>query len=229
MIPTAAIVGIVLCGGRSRRMGQDKNFVTWNGTTLLQHVVTAMEQVCTHLVLIKADLKQALPTLETKLPLRMLVDEDPHAGPAAALRVGFEEVRRSISDHQAQEVVGTTGSSKNVPVVLLVGNDSPLLQPALLRYLVERLRSQEECDAVVPCLGTPPRDCFPLHAAYRLETSESLVLYHEQGERSLKGWLDRLRVDWVSETDLRLSDPDLGSLVNLNCPADIQGLRSYNQ
>ncbi|MDP1564491.1 MAG: molybdenum cofactor guanylyltransferase [Pirellulaceae bacterium] len=221
------VIGIVLCGGRSSRMGQDKNLVTWGGQTFLQQVVTALEQVCSALVLIKSDLDQVLPDLDVKVPTHVLVDDVRHDGPASSVRVGLEYVRDLwVQNTAACSDLNASGKSESAPLVLLTGNDSPLLQSALLRFLLDRLRSDETFDAVVPCRSPSPHDCFPLCAAYRLKSLEELLTYLGEGGRSLKGWLSGLRVDWVSEASLRVYDPDLRSLINLNSPQDLEEARA---
>jgi molybdenum cofactor guanylyltransferase len=225
------VVGVVLCGGRSSRMGRDKNFVSWAGRPLLQHVLRAMEQVCSEIILVQADFAQPLPVLELKVPMQRLVDETPGAGPAASALVGFEHLRRLRGLEPMASSVGRVGSAPHdSPTVLLTGNDSPLLRPILLRYLIQRLRADNQIDAVVPRsgvsggLGQPPTNRFPLCAAYRLRSADILSSYIQEGGRSLKGWLDRLRVDEVPEGDLRTHDPELVSLINLNTLQDLSEL-----
>lgn len=208
-------------------MGQDKNLVTWAGLTFLQQVVTALEQVCATLVLVKSDFDQVLPDLDAKLPTHVLVDEVRHDGPASSVRVGLEFVRDWwVQNTAACSDLNASGKSESAPLVFLTGNDSPLLQSALLHFLLDRLRSDETFDAVVPCRSPSPRDGFPLCAAYRLRSLETLLTYLEQGGRSLKGWLSGLRVDWVTETSLRAYDPDLRSLINLNSPQELEEVRA---
>lgn len=222
MMRMAPVVGMVLCGGRSTRMGQDKNEVMWAGRTLLQHVVSALEPICARLLLIKSTPEQRLPDFEVRIPVEILVDEVPHRGPAASVRVGLEALWRSFESESCASAIQPGTPTEALPLVLLTGNDSPLLQTPLLGYLAQRLHGHAEFDAVVPSPSAGLLDSYPLCAAYRLRCRESLSLYLEQGGCSLKGWLERLRVDWVSTTELRAHDPDLRSLLNFNSPADLQ-------
>jgi molybdopterin-guanine dinucleotide biosynthesis protein A len=203
-------------------MGQDKNWVSWSGQTFLQHVASALEAVCTTLILIKSAPEQRLPNVYVKIRTEVLVDAVAHAGPAASAQVGLDFVHRWLrrqTDGSTTLDIAETNASE--PIVFLTGNDSPLLQPALLQYLVDRVRMGPEFDAAVPRQNQPQDDCHPLCAAYKLRGRDALQTFLEQGGRSLKGWLTRLHVDWVTEADLRTHDPDLRSLLNLNTPADL--------
>ena len=50
-IPELVCIGVVLAGGRSRRMGRDKALLQYGASTLLQHQVSTLGQVCVRVVI----------------------------------------------------------------------------------------------------------------------------------------------------------------------------------
>ncbi len=48
---TKSITGIVLAGGRSRRMGSDKSVIQLNGKTLIEYSINAMKPLCDKVVI----------------------------------------------------------------------------------------------------------------------------------------------------------------------------------
>lgn len=68
-------VGVIVCGGQSRRMGADKNFIRWGNRTLLQQVVDTLGNACDQLVLVAATSTQTLPELQCSVPLQRLEDD----------------------------------------------------------------------------------------------------------------------------------------------------------
>src|SRR5947209_518833 len=75
------LAGIVLCGGRSRRMGRSKADLEFGGQTLLQRTVETIQQVADPVV-VAAGPSQDLP----QLPASVTIVRDPTSdeGPLAA-------------------------------------------------------------------------------------------------------------------------------------------------
>ena len=84
--------GIVLCGGRSRRMGRPKALLPWFGPTLVEHVVSQLAP-CVDEVLVVTARDLPIERLVAKLGARLVLDREAGRGPLAALRDGLAAAR----------------------------------------------------------------------------------------------------------------------------------------
>lgn len=83
---------IVLCGGRSERMGRAKAWLPWFGQTMVEHVVSTLEPHVDEIVVVTAaDLD--LPPLDA----RVVRDREPALGPLAGLRDGLSVVESDLA------------------------------------------------------------------------------------------------------------------------------------
>jgi molybdopterin-guanine dinucleotide biosynthesis protein A len=81
--PAENVLGIVLAGGASSRMGQDKTDMLWHGQTLLQHACKLLDDIgCPSVCVL------GRPDLENGL-----ADINPGAGPGQALLQALEQAR----------------------------------------------------------------------------------------------------------------------------------------
>jgi molybdenum cofactor guanylyltransferase len=85
--------GIVLCGGRSQRMGRPKALLPWFGRSLIEHVVERLAP-CVDEVLVVRSSGLELPA---SLAARVVVDREPERGPLAALRDGLAAARAELA------------------------------------------------------------------------------------------------------------------------------------
>ena len=119
---TLPVTGIILAGGKSRRMGQNKALLPLGEDSLIAHVIRRMRRVTDELLLITN-----APAEYTHLGLPMHSDIIPDAGALGGIYTGL-----TYASHD---------------VVVCVACDSPFLQPKLLSYLISILG---EYDAVMP-------------------------------------------------------------------------------
>jgi molybdopterin-guanine dinucleotide biosynthesis protein A len=125
VIPSDVMVGFVVAGGQSRRMGRDKALLPWTGGTLLDHAVTRLRAVCREVrVLSGADRRYADRALAVDVDA--IADGGPLAGLATALAVAAP---RSV---------------------LLLGVDMPFVTVPLLAHLRDSVAG---ADAAVPVLA----------------------------------------------------------------------------
>lgn len=186
---------IVLAGGRSERMGQDKALLRRNGLTFLETVVATLRPLAREIVVVadRVD-KYDLPDC------RMIGDAYPNTGPLGGILTGL--IALGAGTH------------------LVVACDMPALQPAVLRLLLDS--AAPEWDVVVPEIDGRME---PLCAVYAATAVPALQAFLDSGGRALHRALATVRTLHVSETILRQYDPTLLTFTNLNTPADLERLQ----
>lgn len=198
MPAATTVAGIVLCGGRSRRMGQPKHLLPFGGETTLQRVVRVVSSVVSPVVVV-ASSGQELPELPDDV--RIIRDAQEHQGPLA----GLCRALTAIADE--------------AEAAYLTGCDVPLLKAEFIREIMSRLTEQD--DAVVP---VDDRFLHPLAGVYRcrlLPLGERLVEADELRPRSL---IESCRTVRLHVDELRCVDPELDSLRNMNTREDYDQL-----
>ncbi len=106
-------------------------------------------------------------------------------------------------------------------MVIVVACDMPFVDPALLGFLLGLVG--DGVDAVVPLVRGEPQ---PLHAVYSRACAGAAAAQIMTGDLKMAKLLDRLRVRYVAEAELRAVDPELRSFFNINTPADLELARS---
>jgi len=114
--------GAILAGGRSERFGTNKAFARFQGTPLIQRVVTVMQDLFDEITLVTHT-----PELYESLGVPAITDWEPHLGPLGGI---FTALRNSSSEK-----------------VFVVACDMPILDPAVIREII---RTGNEADAAIP-------------------------------------------------------------------------------
>ncbi|MGQ9573716.1 MAG: molybdenum cofactor guanylyltransferase [Thermoguttaceae bacterium] len=185
--------GIVLCGGRSGRMGWPKPALPFGPEPMLRRVVRLLGEAVEPVV-VAASPGQELPAL----PADVLVVRDrcEGRGPLEGLYVGLAALPGTVEAAYA------------------TGCDAPLLVPGFVRRLIELAAGYQ--------IAVPVSGAFyhPLAAVYRrsvLGPIETLI----RGGRLRPAFLfDMVPTRRVAVAELVQVDPDLGSLKNVNDPSD---------
>ena len=182
---------LVLCGGRSTRMGCDKGALPFgDGDTLLTRAIAIASAVVSP-VMVAGRRAGQVPH-----GIRVVADAVAGAGPLAAL----------------------AGALPLLPEgrVILLSCDAPLVVPALLRLLLDRLAGSD-ADACVPRIDGMP---MPACAAYATRVQAHAAGLVASGERSLRALVDSIAVEWMSADDVRRVDADLVSFWDCDTPAE---------
>ena len=211
----AAVIGAVLTGGGSRRMGRDKAELVVAGTRLIDGAVQALRTALgpgTEPVLVvgphpAADPARAVPVLPAGA--RQVTDLRVDAGPLAGLEAALAAASGC-----------TPGSGGAAPspadVVLVAGVDHPWLAPGVLALLVDRLRHAEPATTGV-VLGTSDGPQLLL-GAYRTSARATVSRLLDGGEHRLRRLRDHLDIEVVPPGVWRERDPLGATAVDVDDP-----------
>lgn len=164
------LAGVVLCGGRSQRMGTDKASIRFSGTTLLERALARLEEVCDPVLIAPGELKVAVAGH------RLVADASPGAGPLGGL-------------------VGALRASPH-RLLAVVAVDLPWLDPRLIRLLAERIGDH---DAAVCETGRGVQPLHAVYATSVLGAAETALAGPDRSLRHLLARTRTLRVaetDW---------------------------------
>ena len=186
--------GIVLCGGRSTRMGTAKALLPFGPETMLQRMVRLLSGIVSPIVVVAAG-GQPLPDL----PADVIVtrDEREGRGPLEGLRAGL----KALPEH--------------VEAAYVTSCDVPLLVPDFVRQMLDLARGHDV--AVMEIEGFT----HPLSAVYRRATLARVEELLAQDRLRPVFLYDAVNTRRVRPEEIT-ADPELRTLRNLNTPADYQ-------
>lgn len=199
-----SVLGLVMCGGQSQRMGVDKALVQLGGRRLLDYGVEALNGIASEVRLATGSAPRY-----ADLQLACVLDERV-AGAAAA------QARGPL----AGLVAGLRSAAADGFELLAVSAcDTPRVSAHVFELLLRQLRSSA-CDAVL--LGTHKAGQLfpePLIAIYRVATCLAPARTAlEQGQRKLTSFHGALQVELLDEHVVPTAEPAR----NLNTPLDLE-------
>ena len=196
--PSPSILGVLLAGGRSRRMGSgEKSLVSLAGQPLLAHAIERLRpQVAGLIVNANGD-----PQRFAAFDLPVVPDTvDGFVGPLAGILAGMLWAQQNLPQ---------------IRFVASVATDTPFFPRDLVERLVASLDKEHEV-AIVRCgdRNYPVFGLFPVTLAKDLD-----VFLRESTNLAVMAWVDRLRSAFVAFDPP--DDPAFNPFLNINTPEDM--------
>jgi molybdopterin-guanine dinucleotide biosynthesis protein A len=193
MLDRTRIGGIVLCGGKSTRMGTSKALLPFGDETMLQRVVRLLASVLSPIVVVAAP-GQELPALPSDVMVTR--DEREGRGPLEGLRAGLKAL------------------PLDVDAAYVTSCDVPLLVPAFVGRMIELVAGYDI--AVMEIDGF----AHPLSAVYCRSSLPHVEQLLAQDRLRPAFLFDVMRTRRVTPDEMKAVDPELRTLRNLNKPED---------
>lgn len=189
----ADVTGVILAGGKSRRMGEDKRFLTVGAASLLERCRSAMMSAFREVLIVTA---QDSPPLEGD-GCRVFQDLIPDCGSLGGLYTGLK--------------MATSGR------IFIVACDMPFLNQPMIRFFINR---DPEADVVIGRLSTGLQ---PLHAVYGKGALTDIEQMVHARQLRIQEVVSRpsLKITIIDESEWRHIDPASRVFRNVNTPADL--------
>lgn len=188
------ILGVVLAGGASRRMGRDKALLPWTGTTLVHRAAAVLAEVCGEVV-IAGPGELGRPEAET------VVDLYPGLGPLAGLHAGLDR-------------------AGGRPIFALAC-DMPFVGVELVRHLVGRAGDRVENGIAGAWVAAGESGTQPLCGVYSQAAGGAAESRLRAGQLSVLGLFEVIGGVTVPITaELAFYRPEL--LLNINRPDELR-------
>lgn len=187
------MAGIVLCGGKSTRMGVPKATMPFGAETMLQRVVRMLATAVSPIVVVAAR-DQPLPALPDEVTITR--DEREAKGPLEGIRAGLSTLPASVD------------------AAYITSCDVPLLVPAFVERMIDLMGNHDI--AVMEVDGFP----HPLSAIYRRDTLPHVERLLAADRLRPVFLFDAVRTRRVKPEEMTVVDPELRTLRNLNTPEE---------
>ena len=192
------MTAIVLAGGKSLRLGEDKTSMMIGDVRLIQRVINRVSSICDEIIVVTSEEKKEL-ALFSELPVKVVADIYPGKGSLGGIYTGLR----------------ASGSTCN----LVVACDMPFLNLALLRYLVSLA---VKVDIVIPRIGDLLE---PLHAIYSKDCLAHMERALRDRRLRVSTLFDQVRVRYVEKDEVERFDPTHLSFFNINTRHDLRRAR----
>lgn len=190
---TIKVTALILAGGQSSRMGEDKALVKWQNQPLLQIVCDVALTACPAAYILTPwpdRYRSIVPS-----DCHFLLESQPNRGPLVALAEGLSRL-------------------PPWDWVWLLACDLPRLDRKIIQNWLNRLEDIPDSTLAV----VPYHDNYfePLCGFYRVAIASSLQAFQQRGGRSFQKFLQE-----IPTHKLTLNDREVLMLWNCNTPADL--------
>jgi molybdopterin-guanine dinucleotide biosynthesis protein A len=191
------VTGILLAGGKSRRMGEDKRYLVLGEQTLLERGLVVLRSIFQEVLVVIAQDSAPLD-----VDARVVRDLVPDCGSLGGLYTGL--------------VQATT------PFIFVVACDMPFLDPVVITQFTSR---RAAADIVMAKLAARLHPMHALYGKRCLPVVEEMIRTRRLKIQEIL-LQSSLLVRYVTEADLAAIDPTGRSFQNVNTPADLEVARS---
>lgn len=191
------VTGVLLAGGKSRRMGEDKRYLIVGDQTLLERGLAVLRSIFQEVLVV--------------------IGQD-----SSPLDLDARVVRDLVADCGSLGGVYTGLMQATTPHIFVVACDMPFVDQAVIAQFTSR---RGTADIVMARLAARLHPMHALYGKGCLTVMRQMILARQLKVQELVAHRS-LRVQYITEADLLTIDPSWRSFNNVNTPADLVAARA---
>ncbi len=193
---------IILCGGRSRRMGKDKGSLILDGKPMILHVLDTVKCIADEIVLVLRDQEQIDKyksiLKDADVSIKIVTDEIKDQGPLVGILTGLSYINSKYAQ--------------------ILPCDSPFISKSFVLKMFE-IAEGKKFDAVVPIWDDGHIE--PLHSVYKKDVIDIARDLIKKEKRNVRSLIESLNVEYVDVGEL---DETTMSFQNINTINEFKGI-----
>lgn len=191
---------IILAGGKSSRMGFDKQFLKIDQRRLMDSLINKLKKEFNEIIIVTNK-----PEYYIGLSHKIITDKLKESGPIVGIHAGLLE------------------SSSKYPFV--VACDMPNINMEYVKYMKTFIHD-ESLDG---CVTNFMDWIEPFSSFYSRDLVEDIEKHIDGGRRSIHSMLKSLNIKYISEEDARRFSPNWDMFLNLNTREDLNDYLEVNK
>ena len=195
----ANMTGVVLAGGRSKRMGIDKATLKINDTLLIEYPIKILDKLFERILVVTNE--RLSETLESSL----------------SKYESLNVIQDIYPDHGALGGIYTALSYSETPYIFVTACDMPFLNGDFIKYMLEFLDNAP--DVIVP---ESTGGLETLHAIYSKGTADLIMRKIFKNENKIKDLFPLVNVRYIPSATIKTFDKEEKMFKNINTPRELR-------
>lgn len=191
---------IILAGGKSSRMGFDKQFLKIDQRRLMDSLVNKLKTEFDEIIIVTNK-----PEYYIGLSHKIITDKIVDKGPLGGIHAGLME----------------SSSKYN----FVVACDMPNINMNYVRYMIESMKD----DSLDGCVTNFMEWIEPFSSFYSRDLVDKIEAHLATGRRSINSMLKNLNIKYIEEHDARKFSPNWDMFLNLNTREDLNEYLETNK
>ena len=195
---------IILCGGKSSRMGRDKGSMIIQDKPMIKHILSTLNHQINEAIIVLNDhdriarYREFIDPQDYAYEITFVEDEIKNLGPMPAIMTGLGKIRGKYA--------------------LILPCDSPYVSESYINTIFNEI--DDDYQAIVPCHDSENRlkTSEPLHSIYRKDIIPEIEGLISNDVLHIKGLIEKIDAKFVLIDDEKIEKKEFR---NLNRPEDV--------